>query len=93
MRTPSIYSQDDPLSSVLKPPPSETDVERKARLQGEAEAKRISEKIDEDLRLERERLRRSKGDVKVRPSTGLSYCGAHILTLTFVAIASLTRTR
>ena len=65
LRTPSIYSQDDPITEALKPPPSETEAERIARLESEAEAKRISEKIDEDLREERERLRRKKGDVKV----------------------------
>jgi hypothetical protein len=65
MRTPSIYSQDDPLSAVLKPSPTETEAERSARLVREADAKRISEQIDEDLRLEREKLKRRKGDVKV----------------------------
>ncbi|KAF9450073.1 guanine nucleotide binding protein, alpha subunit [Macrolepiota fuliginosa MF-IS2] len=65
MRTPSLYSQDDPISEALKPSPTETEAERIARLQYEAEAKRISEKIDEDLREERERFRRKKGDVKL----------------------------
>ncbi|KXN86057.1 Guanine nucleotide-binding protein alpha-4 subunit [Leucoagaricus sp. SymC.cos] len=65
MRTPSLYSQDDPITEALKPPPTETEAERIARLSSEAEAKRISEKIDEDLREERERLRRRKGDVKL----------------------------
>lgn len=66
LRTPSIYSQDDPISVALRPSPSESDQERRLRLQNEAEAKRISEKIDEELRLDRERLKKSKGDVKVR---------------------------
>ena len=66
MRTPSIYSQDDPISQALKPSPTETDDERIARLDAEAEAKRISEQIDDDLREERERMKRRKGDVKVR---------------------------
>ncbi|KAJ2932040.1 hypothetical protein H1R20_g5040, partial [Candolleomyces eurysporus] len=65
MRTPSIYSQDDPISAALKPSATETDQERIARLEAEAEAKRISEQIDDDLREERERLRRRKGDVKL----------------------------
>ncbi|KAF4571609.1 hypothetical protein EYR40_008106 [Pleurotus pulmonarius] len=64
MRTPSIYSQDDPISAALQPASDETETERKARLEQEAEAKRISEEIDEELRLERERIKRSKGDVK-----------------------------
>lgn len=65
MRTPSIYSQDDPLTEILRPPSSETDAERQIRLAREAEAKRISEQIDEELRQERERLKRYKSDVKV----------------------------
>lgn len=65
MRTPSLYSQDDPISEALRPPSTETEAERIARLSAEADAKRVSDKIDEDLREERERLRRKKGDVKV----------------------------
>lgn len=68
IKTPSLYSQDDPLAEALKPPSFETDAERYARLQAEAEAKRISEQIDEDLRQERERLRRKRADVKVSSS-------------------------
>ncbi|KAF9533893.1 guanine nucleotide-binding protein [Crepidotus variabilis] len=65
MRTPSIYSQDDPISAALKPPPEETDAERIARQHAESEAKRVSEQIDEDLREERERMKKRKGDVKL----------------------------
>jgi guanine nucleotide-binding protein subunit alpha len=65
MRSPSIYSQDDPISAALKPPSTETDSERNVRLEFEAEAKRVSEQIDEDLREERERLKKKKGDVKL----------------------------
>lgn len=50
----------------MQPPASETDAQRIARLEVEAEAKRISEQIDEDLRNEREKLRKSRSDVKVR---------------------------
>lgn len=65
IKTPSLYSQDDPLAEALRPPSFETDAERYARVQAEADAKRISEQIDEDLRQERERLRRKRADVKV----------------------------
>jgi len=65
MRSPSLYSQDDPISAAMKPPSSETESERAVRLEAEAEAKRISEQIDEDLREERERMKKKKGDVKV----------------------------
>ncbi|KAF5391604.1 hypothetical protein D9757_002532 [Collybiopsis confluens] len=65
MRTPSIYSQDDPLSEALKPPESETDFERQLRIERETDAKRVSEQIDEQLRMERENLKRKSGDVKL----------------------------
>ncbi|KAG5652163.1 hypothetical protein H0H81_006048 [Sphagnurus paluster] len=65
MRTPSLYSQDDPLSAALKPPPSETEAERIARQTAEVEAKKVSEQIDEELRQEREQMKRNKGDVKL----------------------------
>ncbi|KIL67713.1 hypothetical protein M378DRAFT_159565 [Amanita muscaria Koide BX008] len=65
MRTPSLYSQDDPISAALQPPPSETEEERTLRLDAEAEAKRISEQIDEELKQERERLKRNKDDIKL----------------------------
>ncbi|PPQ91720.1 hypothetical protein CVT25_012861 [Psilocybe cyanescens] len=67
MRSPSLYSQDDPITAAMKPSPTETDSERAVRLEAEAEAKRISEQIDEDLREERERLKKKRGDVKVCP--------------------------
>ena len=65
-RTPSIWSQDDPLSQVIQAPQSETEQDKIARLQREAEAKRVSEQIDEEIRQDREKLKRSKGDVKVK---------------------------
>nr|GAT48707.1 guanine nucleotide-binding protein alpha-4 subunit [Mycena chlorophos] len=69
MRTPSIYSVEstaDPFSQALRANQAgETPEERRVRLEAEAEAKRVSDRIDEELRLERERLRRSKGDVKL----------------------------
>ncbi|KAK6997395.1 guanine nucleotide-binding protein alpha-4 subunit [Favolaschia claudopus] len=69
MRTPSIYSVDstvDPISQVMRAShASETPEERRMRLEAEAEAKRVSEQIDEELRQERERMKRSRGDVKL----------------------------
>ncbi|KAJ7170870.1 guanine nucleotide binding protein, alpha subunit [Mycena crocata] len=69
MRTPSLYSTDstvDPISQVMRAShASESLEERRARLEAEAEAKRVSEQIDEELRQEREKLRRSRGDVKL----------------------------
>ena len=64
-RPPSVYSQDDPLSSALRPPDAETELERRARLQREAEAKRISDVIDEQLKVDRRIYEKSKQDVRV----------------------------
>ncbi|KAF7312495.1 Guanine nucleotide-binding protein alpha-4 subunit [Mycena indigotica] len=69
MRTPSLYSVEssvDPISLALRANhAAETPDERRSRLDAEAEAKRVSDRIDEELRQERERLRRSRGDVKL----------------------------
>jgi guanine nucleotide-binding protein subunit alpha len=65
IRAPSVHSQDDPLTLALRPPSSETDDEREIRLREEAEAKETSDKIDEELKLEKQRLQKAKGDVKL----------------------------
>lgn len=67
-RPPSVHSTTDPgdpLSLILRPPTSETERDRVLRLQREADAKRISDSIDEELKLDRERYKKSKQDVKV----------------------------
>lgn len=66
-RSPSIYSADDPLSFAIRPPDSETEEERLQRIALESEARRLSDLIDEELRAERERLKRRKasGEVKL----------------------------
>ena len=55
-RPPSVRSvgtdYGDPISALLRPPPGESDHERQLRLQREAEAKRISDSIDEELKAE-----------------------------------------
>ena len=67
-RPPSVYSQEDPLSSAIRPPDAETELERRARLQREADAKRISDVIDEQLKVDRRTYEKSKQDVRVRCS-------------------------
>ncbi|EED85956.1 candidate G-protein alpha subunit [Postia placenta Mad-698-R] len=67
-RPPSVHSTTDPgdpLSLILRPPTSETERDRVLRLQREADAKRISDSIDEELKLDRERYKKSKQDVKL----------------------------
>ncbi|PFH46759.1 hypothetical protein AMATHDRAFT_50812 [Amanita thiersii Skay4041] len=51
---------DDPLDVFTSPPHNETPEERKAREIREAEAKRISDRIDEDLKLEKAALKKQK---------------------------------
>ena len=63
-RPPSILG-DDPFSHALKPPAHELDYEKHARLEREVEAKRISDRIDDEIRRDKERFKRSKQDVKV----------------------------
>lgn len=75
-RTASLYSQDDPLSLALKPPSFESDEERERRVKAELEAQLISDRIDEELRQERELKRRQNTPVKV--SLSLSTCSCSI---------------
>ena len=51
---------DDPLSRVLAPPPNETPEEKETRLRLEAEARQISDKIDEQLKAERAALKKNR---------------------------------
>jgi hypothetical protein len=81
-RPPSVYSQEDPLSSAIRPPDAETELERRARLQREAEAKRISDVIDEQLKVDRRVYEKSKQDVRVcfPPTSSLSLSHSHPLS-------------
>ncbi|TBU49747.1 G-protein alpha subunit [Dichomitus squalens] len=67
-RPPSVHSSNtdgDPFTAFLRPPASETEHERVARLQREVEAKRINDSIDEEIKADRERLRKSKQDIRL----------------------------
>ncbi|KAL9710697.1 hypothetical protein Ac2012v2_006235 [Leucoagaricus gongylophorus] len=56
---------DDPLTLALQPPPDETPEQRQVREAAEAEAKRVSDEIDEQIKRERENERRKKRPVKL----------------------------
>jgi guanine nucleotide-binding protein subunit alpha len=58
-------ADDDPLTLALMPPPDETLEERQVREAAEAEAKRVSDEIDEQIKRERENERRRKRPVKL----------------------------
>ena len=67
-RPPSVHSTTtdaDPFTAFLRPPTSETEHERVDRLQREADAKRVSDTIDEEIKADRERMRKSKQDIRV----------------------------
>ena len=51
---------DDPLALVMAPPPDENSEQQAARLAREAEARRISEAIDEQLKKERAEQKKGK---------------------------------
>ncbi|QRV80600.1 G-protein alpha subunit [Ceratobasidium sp. AG-Ba] len=51
---------DDPLAAAIAPPPNESPDARLARLRAEAEAKRVSDAIDEQIKEERNREKKRK---------------------------------
>ncbi|KAI5833001.1 G-alpha-domain-containing protein [Schizophyllum commune Tattone D] len=59
------YEDEDPLTRAIAPPPNETPQERRAREAAEAEARRISDMIDDEIRQEREAEKRKKKAVKL----------------------------
>ncbi|KAI9448616.1 guanine nucleotide binding protein, alpha subunit [Lactarius psammicola] len=58
-------SDPDPLAAAIAPPQNETPAARIVRLRAEAEARRVSEEIDEQLKAERAARRRQRPCVKV----------------------------
>ena len=55
----------DPLAAAIAPPPDESPDARNVRLREEAEARRISDEIDEQLKQDRASRRRQRPCVKV----------------------------
>ncbi len=53
-------TDEDPLSRLLAPPANETPEDRDVRMRLEAEARQISDKIDEQLKLERAALKKNR---------------------------------
>ena len=60
-----IFRDDDPLSHVLAPPPNESPEDRKARLEAEAQAKAISDRIDAELQEELRAEKKSARPIKI----------------------------
>ena len=59
------YDSSDPLAIVTAPPPNETPDEKAAREEREAEAQRISDQIDDELRAEKVALKKQEQIVKI----------------------------
>lgn len=55
----------DPFAAFLAPPPGETPGERADREAREAEAKRVSDMIDDQLKVERAAMKKAKNAVRV----------------------------
>ncbi|KAF9457710.1 G-protein alpha subunit [Collybia nuda] len=57
--------EQDPFAIFTAPPPGETPEEKAARERREAEAQRVSDRIDEELKAEKALMKRHRGTVKV----------------------------
>lgn len=60
-----IFTENDPLAYVMLPPPNETEEQRQARIAAEAEAKRISDAIDDELQRQAKADKRAPRPVKI----------------------------
>lgn len=60
-----LSNSEDPFASILAPPPGESPEAKEARERAEAEARRVNDGIDEQLRQERIALKKKKKPVKV----------------------------
>jgi guanine nucleotide-binding protein alpha-1 subunit len=58
-------SDNDPLAAAIAPPKNESNAARVVRLRAEAEARRVSDEIDEQLKQDRAARRRQRPCVKV----------------------------
>lgn len=56
---------EDPITFLLKPPTNETLQQREVRLHNEAEAKRVSDQIDEGIKAERALWKKRKETTKL----------------------------
>ncbi|THV05755.1 G-alpha-domain-containing protein [Dendrothele bispora CBS 962.96] len=55
----------DPFAELLRPPPDETPAQTTARLKRESDAQRISDEIDEDIRVQKSLAKKESNVVKV----------------------------
>ncbi|KAF8913167.1 guanine nucleotide binding protein, alpha subunit [Gymnopilus junonius] len=55
----------DPLAAALLPPPDESPIDREVRLKAAIDAKKVSDSIDDMIRMERNERKKSKAEVNV----------------------------
>ena len=59
------FGDDDPFAAMLAPPPNETTSERASRLAREADAKRVNDEIEAQLKLDRMSFKKQKDTVRI----------------------------
>jgi hypothetical protein len=74
------FSQDDPLSRAIAPPPDESPSDKDTRLRAEEAAQKISDAIDEELNRERVAEKKVAKPIKILllgefQSLPCRYCG------------------
>jgi hypothetical protein len=55
----------DPFYEIMRPPPDETPAQMTARLKREADAQRISDNIDEDIKRDRAQQRKARKELRI----------------------------
>ena len=76
-----VVTDGDPLACVLAPPPNETEEQRQIRLAAEAEAKRISDAIDEELQRQAKAEKRGPKTIKILLLGGSIICSPSVVVV------------
>ncbi|CAK5278367.1 unnamed protein product [Mycena citricolor] len=61
----AFTSPDDPFYELMRPPPDETPAQMTARIKREADAQRISDNIDEDIKRDRNAQRKARKELRI----------------------------
>lgn len=83
------FTEEDPFAIFHVPPPNETPQERVARETKETEAKKVSDQIDEQLKVDRASLKKQKNIVRVL-LLGQAESGEHPPFLLFFSSSCLS---
>ncbi|KAK7042366.1 G-protein alpha subunit [Favolaschia claudopus] len=60
-----VPNENDPFYEIMRPPPDETPAQMTARLKREADAQRISDNIDEDIKRDRALQRKARKELRI----------------------------